>query len=109
LIQAITLFNQLDERDKGTFTEYVRAQTATLRKASVVKPAAAQPDYSTTICSKEGCEFTAVNAIHDPKAGYGGYHAFVPPTGKKRTRKTADAASGEPGDGSALAASGGGD
>lgn len=58
---------------------------------------ARQPQSMTTPCAVEGCGRTSVNAIHDPNAGYAGYHEFVPftPPGKparKQSSKLARAA-----------------
>ena len=42
LVQAMTLFNQMDERDRNTLADWIRSQTATPRKAAAKKTAKAK-------------------------------------------------------------------
>lgn len=37
LVQAMALFNAMDERDRNTLADWVKSQTATPRKAAVKK------------------------------------------------------------------------
>jgi len=43
LVQAMTLFNQMDERDRNTLADFIRSQTATPRKAVAKKTAKTKP------------------------------------------------------------------
>jgi len=42
LVQAMTLFSQMDERDRITLADYIKSQTATPRKAATKKTAKAK-------------------------------------------------------------------
>ncbi len=43
LVQAMTLFNQMDERDKVTLADYIKSQTLTPRKAAAKKTGKVKP------------------------------------------------------------------
>jgi len=77
LVQAMTLFNQMDERDKVTLADYIKSQTAVPRKAAAKKPA--KPAACVT-CGSE--EFVP---DHQPESA--SYHIFRT-TLKKRGGKS---------------------
>ncbi len=43
LVHAMALFNQMDERDKQTMSDWIRSQTVTPRKAAAKKTAKTKP------------------------------------------------------------------
>jgi hypothetical protein len=114
----MTLFNQLDERDKLTLADYIRSQTATPRKPATKKKKEVPP---LTLLPDDGNK-EPICKICGNEAGYTdhfqpspNYHPFESPAksaGGRSSRKgsgTKSAASSEGGAGSALAASSAGD
>jgi|SRR5688572_26398792 len=90
VVQAMTLFNQLDERDKLILADYIRAQTATPRKAATKKK------KDTPLLVPDGtqepmCGACGNNAEYqDHFAPSPNYHEFEAPKAKKARAASAE-------------------